>query len=187
MTVQHNLSGDILWVPELRPYLQNLEVYWCPSGPRAAMWDGVPFKHSTRLFTYGLNAWGWRESLNPADPVNFNRGIGGMDRSWDDNIWRKKIGCIKNASEMIAFLDSNCVGIWDSTVDPLLDVNIGEGPGYRHRMGANVVFADGHSEWYKVDYLVGTMYYDINTKQVIVSNPKGLERMWDDDNLDSNQ
>ncbi len=186
MTVQHDDSNpaNILWVNELRPYLKNLEVYWCPSGPKAAMWDGVPFKHSTRLFTYGLNNWGFYQCLRPELKKDFNRGIGSIDE-YNKQIWRKKIARIKNAAEMIAFLDSNCDMVWDTNVDPYVDVSRGEGPGYRHRMGANLVFVDGHSEWFHVKHLVGDRYIN-NTGEIVVkkNDAKGVERMWDDDNRD---
>jgi prepilin-type N-terminal cleavage/methylation domain-containing protein/prepilin-type processing-associated H-X9-DG protein len=188
MVVQHDDAwhANILWVNELRPYLKNLEVYWCPSGPKAAMWDGRPFRHSTRLFTYGLNNWGWIQSLVPSDVKNFNKGIGSID-VMGDAIWRKKIATIKNAAEMIAFLDGNCDMIWDTNVDPNINLNTGEGPGYRHRMGANVVFVDGHAEWFHVKYLVGAQYTDIHTLEIIVPQKEahGMERMWDDDNRDN--
>ena len=177
MPVHH--TSVIEWVWELRPFLKDYAIYWCPSGPETAHWRGEYFPAGAgRFFTYGINDWGWLENLNP---TTGNDGIGGVPA------WRKKISAVKSPSEMIAFLDSNCVGIWDSCVDPVYDVNIGEGPGYRHMMGANVVFADGHQQWYKVDYLVGAKYYDIITGEMIVKTPKGLERMWDDDNLDDHQ
>ena len=99
MAVHHNTPQTVmLWPVELKPYLKNLEVYWCPSGPKAAQWDGEPFPREGTFFTHGINDWGWLEG-----PLNL--GIGG----WVDK--RKKIGSIKNGAEMIAFLDSNCDGI----------------------------------------------------------------------------
>ncbi len=167
------------WLLELRGYLDNREVYWCASAPKAAQWDGEPFPlgGSGRLFSYGFNDWGWSEGKSAG--TGQLQGIG-VAAPGD----RKKIAALKNPAEMILLLDSNSVGIWDTVVDPLDDVNIGEGPGYRHIMGANVVFVDGHSRWYKVDYLVGRRYTDINTGEVIVRNPKGLalSRLWNANN-----
>ena len=166
MPVHHN--GYIRWPVEIHPFLKNYEVYLCPSGPKTAIWDGTPFSSSGKYFTYGINDWGWFEDSG-------NNGIGSYMAA------RKKISVIKSPSEMIAFVESNCDAIWDSCVDPVYDLNIGEGPGYRHFWGANVVFADGHSQHYKVDYLVGTAYYDRGI--TVVTTPKGDYRMWNDNQL----
>lgn len=170
MPVHHN--GSIRWPLELRPFCKSLEIYWCPSGPKTAVWDGLPFGSSGKYFTYGINDWGWYENLNP---VSGNKGIGGSSSPG----YRKKINTLKSPAEMIAFLETNCDAIWDSCVDPNDDLNIGEGPGYRHMWGNNVVFADGHSQWYKVEYLVGQPYYDRGI--TVVSSPKGDYRMWASD------
>jgi prepilin-type processing-associated H-X9-DG protein len=86
---------------------------------------------------------------------------------------------------MIAFLDSNASGYWDAVVDPNPPDLNGEGPGYRHLMGANVVFVDGHTTWYHVRYLVGSQYTNIDPPyQVIVSSPQGAKysRLWNKTN-----
>jgi prepilin-type N-terminal cleavage/methylation domain-containing protein/prepilin-type processing-associated H-X9-DG protein len=159
MPVHH--SSYIMWPHEIKKYIDDVKVFLCPSGPASAAWDGEQvFGSSGKLLTYGINDWGWIESLSP---VNGNRGLGGIPE------WRKKITSLKSAADMIAFLESNCVGIWDSCVDPLADLNIGEGPGYRHMMGNNIVFADGHSQWHPVSYIIGAAYRDLNTGAVISS------------------
>ncbi len=175
-----------MWPLELRGYLKRLEVYWCPSAAKAAQWDGVPFLcgDSGRLFSFGSNDWGFSE-----------------DKSYRTGQWqgigvaaprdRKKIAQLKNPTEMIAFLDSNCIGNWDTVVDPSIDYNIGEGPGYRHMMGANVIFVDGHSQWFHVDYLIGGPYpYHDTVGQIIVqkSKAKGLSisRLWNANNKHHN-
>ena len=171
-----------MWLLELRPYLKNLGVYWCPSAPKAAQWDGEPFPvgNSGLLFSYGINDWGWSE--NKCWSTGQWQGIG-VDAVSD----RKHIGLIKNPTEMIAFLDSNTIGIWDTVIDPFDDVNIGEGPGYRHFMGANVIFVDGHSKWYDIKDLVGKQYVS-NVGVVIVSDPQGLalSRLWNANNKHHN-
>jgi prepilin-type N-terminal cleavage/methylation domain-containing protein/prepilin-type processing-associated H-X9-DG protein len=173
MPVHHGGDGRILWVLELRKYLDDLDVFWCISAPKTAKWDGTVFYPSGKYFSYAINDWGWFENLG----ANGNKGIGGTDGL--NNSWRKKIGSLKSPADMIAFLESNCDAVWDSCVDPNYDLNIGEGPGYRHFWGTNVVFADGHSQWYKVDYIVGQPYYDRGI--TVVPTAKGDYRMWASD------
>ena len=178
LTVHHSTLYGVAWPMELKGYLKNLEVYWCLSGPKVAQWDGEPFDW-TRRFTYGINDWGFKENI-PAD-----RGLGGAE--WQGSKYcRKKTAQIRNATEMVAFADSNATGNYDSCVDPTLPDLPGEGPGYRHMMGANVVFVDGHSEWFHVQYLVGAAYYNIDTGEIIVQTPKGqkFRRYWYSDNED---
>lgn len=163
MPVHHN--GHIRWPIEILKFLKNYEIYLCPSSPKTAEWDGTPFQSSGKYFSYGINDWGWIEDAG-------NNGIGSYMSA------RKKISILKSPSDMITFLDSNCDAIWDSCVDPVADLNIGEGPGYRHYWGANVVFADGHSQWYKVDYLVGAPYFDRGI--TVVGTARGDYRMWND-------
>jgi prepilin-type N-terminal cleavage/methylation domain-containing protein/prepilin-type processing-associated H-X9-DG protein len=162
------------WPMELKRYLKNLEVYWCPSAGKATQWDGVYFDPDDRRFSYGVNDWGWME-YSP------DMGLAGAVR--------KKMAAFKNPTEMICFLDSNASGLWDAVVDPNPPDLAGEGPGYRHMMGANVVFLDGHSQWYHVQYLVGAQYINIEPPyQVIVSQAavKGFRysRYWNKTNIE---
>ncbi len=171
------------WPIELKGYLKNLEVYWCPSAGKATQWDGEYFAPYDRRFSYGVNDWGWWES-------GLDMGLAASETA-PPTFVRKRMSAFKNPTEMIAFLDSNASGVWDAVVDPGGDPGSydldGEGPGYRHMMGANVIFLDGHAQWFHVQYLVGDIYVNINPpNQVIVSKPKGLKysRLWNKTNIE---
>ena len=191
MVVSHSTAykDGGAWIMELRRYLKSIEVYWCPSACKASNWDGEYFKPFDRRFPYGVNDWGWAEEKYG---ISHNLGLGGAEDIWG-RFGRKKTGELKNATEMIAFLDSNATGNFDVVVDPGGDPNHpdlnGEGPGYRHNMGANVVFADGHSQWFHVKFLVGAEYRNIESPyQIIVakSDVKGYQysRYWNRTNIE---
>jgi prepilin-type N-terminal cleavage/methylation domain-containing protein/prepilin-type processing-associated H-X9-DG protein len=179
MPVHH--ADYILWPVELKSLLKDTEVFWCPSATKATKWDGKPFGPFDRRFPYGINDWGYWEVI---DQTNGDMGIGG----WGYPGWRRKISTLRNPAEMIAFLDSNATGNFDSCVDPNMPDLPGEGPGYRHNLGANVVFADGHSQWFSVRDLVGAPYVNIETGQTIVANPNGqtYSRYWNKTNKPGN-
>ncbi len=178
-------GGGHAWIMELKRYLKSIQVYWCPSATKASNWDGKYFVPSDRRFPYGINDWGWLENLGY---TGGDMGLGGAE-DLGGHYARKKTGDLKNATEMICFLDSNASGFWDGVVDPCNPDLPGEGPGYRHNMGANIVFADGHSEWFHVKFLVGNEYRNIESPyQIIVANPKGYQysRYWNKTNKEGN-
>ena len=92
---------------------------------------------------------------------------------------------MKNSTEMVAFTDSNCNGDCDPFVSPVMEVGRW-GPGYRHNVGANVLFVDGHVQWYPIKDLVGWAYIEATTGKLIVSDGdvNGKRRMWNIDNKD---
>ena len=60
---------------------------------------------------------------------------------------------VKVPSEMIAITDSTVDGIWDCAIDapndPVNGIGFPRGfPGRIHNGGANVLFCDGHVQWY---------------------------------------
>ena len=87
---------------------------------------------------------------------------------------------VKVASEMIAIADSEVDGWWDLIVSPLRQDprtkygGLGPWPGRIHGGGANVLFCDGHVQWYlQADLLVDEVPF-----------PKDFpkRRMWNIDN-----
>ena len=184
LVVHHSYVYGIAWPMELKKFLKDIQVWWCPSASKASQWNGISFNAYDRRFPYGVNDWGWTENL---DFVSGDMGLAGAE-VLGGQYARKKTANIKNPSEMISFLDSNADGNFDSCVDPTLPDLPGEGPGYRHSFGANVVFLDGHSVWFKVADLVGAPYYNIETGALIVATPTGLQysRLWNKTNKPNN-
>ena len=182
--VHHSYTYGVAWPMELKKYMNDMDAWWCPSGTDALKWDGEPFSATSRRFGYGLNDWGWIENL---DPVNGDMGLGGAEYN-GSYYCRKTSAQIKNASEMLAFIESNGSGIFDSCVDPMTPDLPAEGPGYRHSMNTCTVFVDGHAVSFHVSKLVGQPYLNIETGQTIVSQAKGLDysRYWNKTNKPGN-
>jgi prepilin-type processing-associated H-X9-DG protein len=174
---QYTISHDG-WMPGIPisfrfDPLKCPDMYWCPSATTAARWNGDPeYFHANGqfYFSYAVNSFGW-------DPPLMGLGTSGR--------YQKKISAVKNASEMVCFVDSDCNCMIDCVVYPLLDPEWA-GPGYRHMMGANVVFVDGHEKWYHIRDLVGRSFSDPLTGRVVVrpGEENGKRRMWNIDNKD---
>ena len=171
LVVHHSVVYGVAWPMELKRYLKDVQVWWCPTATKAAQWDGNPFNAFDRRFPYGVNDWGYIENL---DYTNGDMGLAGAE--WlGGNYARKKTSNFKNPAEMIAFCESNATANYDSCVDPNLPDLPGEGPGYRHFMGANITYIDNHCVWRNVANIVGAPYTNIETGQVIVANPNGAQ------------
>ena len=164
---------NLSWVIVTWPYYKNFEVLWCPSATEAAKVEGDPLWAYYQYFSYSYNSHGW-------DPPTM-----GLDMGYSTENRYKNIADVKNAAEMVAITDSNCDGIVDWGVNPVMDVEW-RGPGYRHLMGANVVFVDGHEKWYHVRDLVGMGFSNPVTGELIVGpgEVNGKRRMWNIDNKD---
>ena len=91
------------------------------------------------------------------------------------NCFELKASRVKKASEMIAIADNTTDGSWDYNID-CRSRDAGEYPGKIHRGGANVLFCDGHVEWYLQKDLVNVK----NTQ----TDPRAaaMNRMWSNDN-----
>lgn len=153
---------DILWPIRLMRNLGNQsQAFWCPSAPDDTRWNGrdhiVPNLASADksdelgTFAYGYNDWGIREFHVP------HLGLGGHVN--DPVHGELKVDKVKRPVEMIAIADSDSgdpgstSGVWDTAIDPIHDAGK-EWPGARHMKGANVVFTDGHAQWYRQEQLV---------------------------------
>jgi prepilin-type processing-associated H-X9-DG protein len=154
------------WPTRMRVYGDDVGMFNCPSAPSAFQWKlviGAPggvnamqedmarigYKLGERLliinggegmpFTYGYNDWGsWNTLKNP------QRGLGG-DLWWGGfSVPELRKTLVAAPSNMIAIADNVNDGNWDFNIDP---TNPSEGVGKLHFDGANVLFADGHTEW----------------------------------------
>jgi prepilin-type processing-associated H-X9-DG protein len=88
------------------------------------------------------------------------------------NHYEVKAARVKKASEMIAIADRfPGTTSWNFNLDP---TNPNEAPGKTHRKGANVLFCDGHVEWF-----LQTELMNVNR-----TDPIGARniRRWNNDN-----
>jgi len=123
------------------------------------------------IFSYGYNDWG-SSDIQPASAPNTQRGLGGD--LWNPNSREIKAARIKKGSEMIAISDNISDGSWDYNIDPK---NPREFMGKLHNNGSNVLFCDGHVQWY--------LQRDIGMKWPPVPEEASKQRMWNADNLAS--
>jgi prepilin-type processing-associated H-X9-DG protein len=118
-------------------------------------------------FSYGYNDWGYGNP-QPAMAPNTQRGLGGD--LWNPNSPELKAARVKKGSEMIAISDNITDGTWDYNIDPK---DPREFMGKIHNNGTNVLFCDGHVQWYLQKELC-----EVNG--VPISVP--MRRLWNSDN-----
>jgi prepilin-type processing-associated H-X9-DG protein len=194
----HTANLFAIWPPRLRTMMRgNQNVFYCPaqdpkcqwlkmspaitsySGPSFARFGYDPAEPlldmATTHFSYGYN---WVGSGVDAFPIAFmeKRGLGyDVDFSGITNatIGEIRASAVKCPSEMIAIADSAFGARSDS--DFIIESH-GEfnPPGRIHNGGANVLFCDGHVQWYRQKDLTwnwpGTSARDLSVR-----------RMWNND------
>jgi len=106
-------------------------------------------------FSYGYNDWGTGFNGGFTGP-NQQRGLGGD--LWAQYSKEIKASRVKKAAEMIAIADNTPDRNWDMNVDPF---NPTEAIGNVHNGGANILFADGHVQWYPQQEM---MLYDVKSR-----------------------
>ena len=136
--------------------------------------------HYTNIgFSYGYNDWG-RGGDIPAD-IDEMVGLGGditypvpPPPWWPVGAKRHtelKASRVKKASECIAIGDNTSAHNWDFNLDA---GDPTQAPSKIHRGGSNILFCDGHVQWYSQKELINFS----------PSNPAGaaMNRMWNSDN-----
>jgi prepilin-type processing-associated H-X9-DG protein len=89
---------------------------------------------------------------------------------WNPASREIKASRVKKGSEMIAIADNISDASWDYNIDPQ---NSREYPGKLHNNGSNVLFCDGHVQWYSQRELC-----------TVDTTPAGrnMARLWNSDN-----
>jgi prepilin-type processing-associated H-X9-DG protein/prepilin-type N-terminal cleavage/methylation domain-containing protein len=169
-------------------------LFWCPANQEGFQWQvkyGPPggqyatasdsgFGYDTGELllnvhlaptSYGYNDWGAKRADQGNLLPEAQKGLGGDVIPGNSKGVEIRAGRVKKAAEMIAIADNTTDGFWDYALDPW---EAREYPGKIHRGGANVLFCDGHVEWFIQKDLIRP---DPNT-------PVGsmMNRMWNIDN-----
>jgi prepilin-type N-terminal cleavage/methylation domain-containing protein/prepilin-type processing-associated H-X9-DG protein len=155
-----------VWPTRLRMYMGgNQGAFYCPSQDPGWKWQqvmgsGAQYATATETgygykvgeimlwgptvpFSYGWNDWG-AENRQP-ERSDLQMGLGGDLPGPGPGGGELKAGKVKVASEMIAITDGSSGGSWDFNIDP---GQADQYPGKIHHGGANVLFVDGHVQWY---------------------------------------
>jgi prepilin-type N-terminal cleavage/methylation domain-containing protein/prepilin-type processing-associated H-X9-DG protein len=168
-------SRDLFWCPANQPGFRWQLVIGPPGGAYATAAETAYGYEIGELlldvfvvpFSYGYNDWG-ANNPQPATAPNTQRGLGGD--LWNPFGREVRASRVKKSSEMIAIAENTSDGSWDYNIDPQ---NPREYPGKLHNKGSNVLFCDGHVQWYSQRDLC-----------IVDGTPAGraMARMWNSDN-----
>ena len=169
----------LFWCPGNQEGFQWQVKYGAPGGQYATEADsGFGYDPGELLLdvhlaptSYGYNDWGAKRAGQGSLPTDQQKGLGGDVIPGNKSITEVRAGRVKKASEMIAIADNTTDGFWDYALDPW---EPREYPGKIHRNGANVLFCDGHVDWFAQKELIRP---DPNT-----GPGSAMNRMWNADN-----
>jgi prepilin-type processing-associated H-X9-DG protein/prepilin-type N-terminal cleavage/methylation domain-containing protein len=179
-----------VWPTRLRKIARgNRDLFWCPANQPGFRWQdlkgtGAQFASAAESgygyevgellldvfnvpFSYGYNDWGYGNQ-QPAATPNTQRGLGGD--LWNPASREIKAARIKKGSEMIAISDNISDGSWDYNID---GKNPREYMGRLHNEGSNVLFCDGHVQWYSQKDLC-------DVRGILITQP--MARLWNSNN-----
>jgi prepilin-type processing-associated H-X9-DG protein/prepilin-type N-terminal cleavage/methylation domain-containing protein len=192
-------NPEVFYCPSQDPRCQWKEENASPTGYRA---DARHVLYGYRLdealldpirtfFSYGYNAFG--DDNRSIDQFGVNRGMGLGDKvdarglNWPGLHHELRAKFVRKPSQMIAIADTMADGWNDFMIQGTTPFSEGAGnpdnnpgplssaPGKVHSGGANVLFCDGHVQWYLQSDLM--IYGDPPT-----SMNKPAARMWNNDN-----
>jgi prepilin-type processing-associated H-X9-DG protein/prepilin-type N-terminal cleavage/methylation domain-containing protein len=149
-------------------------------GERVLMQTGWP---GTYFFSYGYNGMGAETILGSVDDGT-HKGLGFhvihdpttlAHRLYAHEV---KVSVIRVPSDMIAIADTTVEGGDDIYIAPHAGAP-GAPPGSIHRGGANVLFCDGHVQWYRRADLILPDTFDPSVPEF--ARFAGIARMWNND------
>jgi prepilin-type processing-associated H-X9-DG protein/prepilin-type N-terminal cleavage/methylation domain-containing protein len=192
-----------IWPVRLRVFTSgNQDVFSCPSEDTRCIWrepmggrietatavhaaygyeldeqllliEGAAPPGSGTYFSYGYNLWG--TSVGVAI-TSENRGLGHgvvTSEAGRAQVPEMRASRVRVPSDMVAIADSDVNGDWDFMISPN---HPGLPPGKVHGGGANVLFCDGHVQWYlQKDIIYQESAFDLRSK--------AIQCMWNNDHL----
>jgi prepilin-type processing-associated H-X9-DG protein/prepilin-type N-terminal cleavage/methylation domain-containing protein len=186
-----------IWPTRVRMFLGGDQgVFYCPSQDERCEWRkgeaatgtvagelhsrygyevGEPILLDNRYFSYGYNGWG-TYNTGPTDPY---KGLGPhVEIISALPLYRElRASRVRMPSEMIAVADSTADKWTDYWISPIPTVQ-GSPPGAVHRGGANVLFCDGHVQWYAQTELRKPLSFGSAEERL---RWQAMERMWNYD------
>lgn len=197
----------ISWLPRIRKYMQyDDNIFWCPAAPPEFKWHPTPqdgyngplkneavaygYQHGETpllaggreepFFSYGYNATGSLQLFpNPPEP-NYGLGMHSRDSVDGNVLGRSEVPerQIVRPAEMIAIGDSRGDGESDTEITANR-ARFTTYPGTRHFGGAEVLFCDGHVEYFKLRKLVGDL--DGRGRALLDKFDETIIRRWNND------
>jgi prepilin-type processing-associated H-X9-DG protein len=178
----------------LRPFLADEQrAFYCPSQDARCEWRknppppflratdlevrygydaGEPVLHSGTFFSYGYNNWGGNQDLGSVR--NGTHRALGIAADPEVQAYPAAghiaVGTVKSPSEMIAIADSTADGRGDLSINPQPDLKSWGWPAKVHNGGCNVLFCDGHVQWYLQADLTFDEYNELRSL--------AIRRMW---------
>jgi len=139
-------------------------------------------------FSYGYNAFGaagWSGFIQPSSLGPTHKGLGAYvhfdPHTPDAAAGELRASRVRIPSAMIAIADSTADGLSDFYISPLAELS--SLPGAIHQKGANVLFCDGHVQWFlQKDLIRPTIPDDGVLGEGEVSRWALTNRMWNNDN-----
>jgi prepilin-type processing-associated H-X9-DG protein/prepilin-type N-terminal cleavage/methylation domain-containing protein len=119
------------------------------SAPAAMTWYGYDLREPMLSLELTPFSYGYNGDATQTPAARPPRGLGGDVTADVLSQHELKISRVRVPSQMIAIADSKSDGFVDLMLEALLEG--GYPPGTVHRGGANVLFCDGHVQWYDVN------------------------------------
>ena len=196
-----NSYNFAVWPTRLRPYVGDEQrVFYCPAQDERCEWRkgstapgpvaGEPearfgYELGERLlldspgfslkyyFSYGYNGWGTYPNIR-----DLYKGLGPTVSIHASSPYRElKASRVRVPAQMIAVADVTADGWADYWISPI-PTAAGEPPGSIHRDGANVLFCDGHVQWYAQKELRKPLAFGTAEERL---RWQRMERMWNYD------
>jgi prepilin-type processing-associated H-X9-DG protein/prepilin-type N-terminal cleavage/methylation domain-containing protein len=170
----------LFWCPSSDPGLQWQVKFGAPGGLYATDSDGgfgyglgeLLLNNINIGFSYGYNDWGRGLVTDPDHMV----GLGGditypVSSNAGDRRTELKAARVRKAAECIAIGDNTSMHNWDFNLDA---TDPTQAPAKIHHGGANMLFCDGHVQWYSQKELMNV--------DPSMAGGAAMNRMW---NIDS--
>lgn len=180
-----SLADAAVWPARLRAFVGggNKEVFHCPSQEDRCRWSdggplpltraqagsrfvrlgyepGEPLINSRTYFSYGYNGWGATHSEGSV-AQGTHRALGFyLSPSFPRDQCELPSSRVRVPPDMVAITDSTADGNHDAAVRPLKGSGKHLWPGNVHGGGANVLFCDGHVQWYPQEDLLVDLVTD---------------------------